>query len=81
MGTDCAPLVSNLFLFCYKMGFMMSLSADKQADIIDAFNTNSRYLDDIINIDNAYFDNMVSQIYPSELQLNKDNTTDVEVVF
>ena len=51
--------------------FMMSLSDDKQADVIDAFNTTSRYLDDILNIDNVYFYNMVSQIYPSELQLNK----------
>ena len=50
---------------------MMSLSDDKQADVIDAFNTTSRYLDDILNINNVYFDNMVSQIYPSELQLNK----------
>ena len=40
----------------------MSLSDDKQADIIDAFNTTSRYLDDILNIHNVYFDNMVSQI-------------------
>ena len=38
---------------------MMSLSDDKQADIIDAFNTTSRYLDDISNISNVYFDNMV----------------------
>ena len=39
---------------------MKSFSDDKQADIIDAFNTSSRYLDDILNIDNFYFDNMVS---------------------
>ena len=55
---------------------MMSLSDDKQADVIDAFNTTSRYLDDILNFNNVYFDNMVSQIYPSELQLNKANTSD-----
>ena len=48
---------------------MMSLSDDKQADFIDAFNTTSRYLDDIVNINNVYFDNMVSQIYPSEVQI------------
>ena len=42
---------------------MMSLSVDKQADISDAFSTTSRYLDDILNINNVYFDNMVSQIY------------------
>ena len=40
---------------------MMSLSDDKQADIIDAFKTTSIYLDDILNINNVYFDNMVSQ--------------------
>ena len=57
---------------------MMSLSDDKQADIIDAFNTTSRYLDDILNINNVYFDSMVSQIYPSELRLNKANFSDTE---
>ena len=57
---------------------MMSLSDDKQADIIDAFNTTSEYLDDILNINNVYFDTMVSQIYTSELQLNKANTTDTK---
>ena len=47
MGTNCAPLAADLFLFCYKRDFMMSLSDDKQADVIDAFNTTSRYLDGI----------------------------------
>ena len=59
----------------------MLLSDDKQADIIDAFNTTSRYLDNILNIDNVYFDNLVSQIYHSELQLNKANTPDKEATF
>ena len=60
---------------------MMSLSDVKQADVIDAFNTTSRYLDDILNINNVYFDNMINQIYPSELQLNKANTSDTEAAF
>ena len=81
MDTNCAPLVADLFLFCYERDFMMSLSDDKQAGVIDAFNTTSRYLDDILNINNVYFDNMVSQIYPSELQLNKANTSDTEASF
>ena len=59
MGTNYAPLVADLFLFCYERDFMMSLSDDKQADVIGAFNTTSRYLDDILNINNVYFDNMV----------------------
>ena len=79
--SSCAPLVADLFLFCYERDFMMSLSDDKQADVIDAFNTTSRYLDDILNINNVYFDNMVSQIYPSELQLNKANASDTKAAF
>ena len=58
---------------------MMSLSDEKQIEIICAINTTSRYLDDIFNINNLYFDNMVSQIYSSELIPDKANTSDTEV--
>ena len=78
MGTNCAPLVADLFLFCYERDFMKDLSSDNQADVIKAFNSTSRYLDDLLNIDNPYFEGMVNQIYPSELQLNKANTSDTE---
>ena len=59
MGTNCTPLVADLFLFCYERDFMMCLSDDKQADVIDAFNTTSRYLNDILSINNIYLNNMV----------------------
>ena len=55
-----ASLVADLFLFSYERDFMMSLSDDKQADIIDALNTTSRYFDDIRIMKSIYFDNMVS---------------------
>ena len=42
MGTNCAPLVVDLFIFCYEMDFMMSLSDERQADTIGAFNTTYR---------------------------------------
>ena len=48
---------------------MLSLSEDNQSDVIEAFNSTSRYLDDLLNIDNNFFDSMVNRIYPSELQL------------
>ena len=51
MGTNCAPLVADLFLFCYERDFMTSLSDVKQAEIIEAFKSTSRYLDDLLNID------------------------------
>ena len=73
MDTNCAPLVADLFLFCYERDFMTSLSDVKQAEIIEAFKTTSRYLDDLLNIDNPYFEGMVNRIYPPELQLNKAN--------
>ena len=81
MGTNCAPLVADLFLFCYDRDFMLSLSEDNQYGVIEAFNSTSRYLDDLLNIDNNFFDSMVNRIYPSELQLNKANISDAEASF
>ena len=65
MGINCAPLVAELFLFCYERDFMKSLSRENQADIIEAFNSTSRYLDDLLNSDSINFERMVR--YP---QLN-----------
>ena len=81
MGTNCAPLVADLFLFCYERNCMLSSSDNNQTDIIEAFNSTSRYLDDLLNIDNPYFEQMVGQIYPTELQLNKANSSDTEAPF
>ena len=81
MGTNWAPLVADLFRFCYERDFMKSLSRENQADIIEAFNSTSRYLDDLLNIDNIYFDQMVDRIYPIELQLNRANSSDTEAPF
>ena len=80
MGTNCAPLVADLFLFCYERDFMKSLSRENQTDIIEAFNS-TRYLDDLLNIDNIYFDQMVDRIYPTELQWNRANSSETEVPF
>ena len=60
---------------------MLSLSEDNQSSAIEAFNSTSRYLDDLLNIDNNFFDSMVNRIYPSELQLNKANVSDAEASF
>ena len=49
-----------------------------QAEVIEAFKSTSRYLDDLLNIDNPYFEGMVNRVYPPELQLNKANTSDTE---
>ena len=81
MDTNCALLFAELVLFCHERYFMLSLSDNNQTDIIEAFNSTSRYLDDLLNIDNPYFEQMVGQIYPTELQLNKANSSDTEASF
>ena len=60
---------------------MLSLSDNNQTYINEAFNSTSRYLDDLLNIDNLYFEQIVGQIYPTELQLNKANSSDTEAPF
>ena len=56
IGTNSAPLVADLFFFCfYKRDFMLSLSDNNQTVITEAFNSTSRYLDELLNIDNPYF--------------------------
>ena len=51
MGTNCAPLIADLFLYCYERDFMSDLHKSKRYDLIDIFNDTSRYLDDIFTID------------------------------
>ena len=74
-STNCAPLVADLFLFCYERDFMNYFSNGNQADIMKEFNSTSHYLDDLLNIDNPYFEGIVNQIYPLELELNKASDT------
>ena len=50
MGTNCTPLVDDLFMFCYGRDFMLSLSQDNQSGVIEGFNSTSRYLDDIFGV-------------------------------
>ena len=56
MGTNCAPLIADVFLYCYERDFMSNLQMSKRFDLIDMFNDTSRYLDDIFTIDNPEFE-------------------------
>ena len=59
VGINCAPLVADLFLFCDERDFMLPLTDINQTDIIVAFTSTSRYLDDLLNINNPYFETNV----------------------
>ena len=80
-GFRSAPLISDLFLFCYERDFMSNLHKSKRYDLIDMFNDTSRYLDDIFSIDNPELEKHIPDIYPTVLQLNKANTSDKETSF
>ena len=60
---------------------MLSLSDNNQNDIIEAFNFTSRYKEDLLIIDNPYLEQIKVQIYPTESQLNKVNSSDTEASF
>ena len=79
--TNCAPLVADLLLLRYGRDFILSLSDNNQTDIIQTFSSTSIYLDDLINIDNPYFEQMVGQIYRTKIQLNTANSSDTEAPF
>ena len=70
-GSDCAPLLADLSLYCYERDFISDLHKSKRHDFIDMFYDTSRYLDDIFTIDNPEFEKYITDIYPAELQLNK----------
>ena len=78
---NCAQLVADLFLFCYERDFIVSLSEEYQFEVIEAFNSTSRYFDDLLNIDNNFFGRLISQTYPSELHLNRTNSSETEAPF
>ena len=67
MGTNCAPLIGDLFLYCNERDFMSDLQKSKRFYLIDMFIDTSRYLDDIFTIDNPEFEKHISDIYPAEL--------------
>jgi len=60
---------------------MLSLDENSQADVITAFNNTSRYLDDILNLGNPFFDNSIASIYSNELKLNKANNSATSAAF
>ena len=77
MGTNSAPLIADLFLFCYERNFMSNIHKYKQYDLIDMLNDTSRYLHDIFTINNPKFEKHIPDKYPTGLQLNRANTSDI----
>ena len=60
---------------------MSKLHKSKQFDLVDMYNDNPQYLGDIFIIDYPIFEKHIPNIYPTELQLNKANTSDIDTFF
>ena len=70
MGTDCAPLLANLFLFYYEYKYMKNLVKDNLQAAMK-FNGTMRYIDDLLTLNNRGFASKIPDIYPPELDLKK----------
>ena len=73
MGTNCAPLLADLFLYTYEAEFIQYLIARKQKNIAQSFNFTYRYIDDVLSLSNSDFDKYIHTIYPPELEIKKYN--------
>ena len=73
MGTNCAPLLSDIFLYSYEAEFIQILLSTGKKRLSSQFNFTYRYIDDVLSINNQYFENYLDQMYPAELEI-KDTT-------
>ena len=73
MGTNCAPHLSDIFLYSYEAEFIQSLLSTGRKQLASWFNFTYRYIDDVLSINNPEFENYLDQMYPVELEI-KDTT-------
>ena len=73
MGTNCAPLLADIFLYSYEADFIQSLLSTGKKHLASRFNLTYRYIDYVLSINNPEFENYLDQIYPAELEI-KDTT-------
>ena len=73
MGTNCAPLLADIFLYSYEADFIQSLLSTGKKHLASRFNLTYRYIDDVLSINNPEFENYLGQMYPAEFEI-KDTT-------
>ena len=71
MGTNCAPLLADLFLYSYENKFLDKLLKEGKRKLARKFNLSYRYIDDLISFNDERFNEFISDIYPKELTISK----------
>ena len=76
MGTNCAPLLADLFLYSYENEFLDNMIRSGHRRLAKSFNLCYRYIDDLIVFNNKKFLDYLKEIYPSQLTVEKANKSD-----
>ena len=71
MGTNCAPLLADLFLYSYENEFLDKLIKEGKRKLARKFNLSYRYIDDLISFNNTRFKESISDIYNKELTISE----------
>ena len=75
MGTNCSPLLADLFLYSYESEFLQKLVKDKKIHEARSFNFTYRYIDDVLSINNSRFAEFLPLVYPPELEVKETTDT------
>jgi len=81
MGTNCAPLLADLFLYTYESSFIQELTKSNQSKLARKFNLTFRYIDDLLSINNPDIQDYIQYIYPPELEIKETTISDSEVSY
>ena len=71
MGTHCAPLLADIFVYLYEAEFIQSLFSTGKKQLASRFNLTFMYIDGVLSINNPEFENCLGQMYPAELEFTE----------
>ena len=81
IGTNCAPLLADIFLYSYEADFIQSLPSTGKKKLASQFNFTYRYFDDVLSINNPDFENYLGQMYPAELEIKNMTESNTSASF
>ena len=69
MGTNCAPLLADMFLYSYEAEFIQNILKSGEKKLAKQFNLTFRYIDDVLSLNNSKFSDSIDLTYPNELEV------------
>jgi hypothetical protein len=81
MGTNCAPLLADSFLYSYEADFIQGLLRKNQTKLVRCFNFMFRYIDDVLSLNNSRLGDFIDRIYPIGLEIKDTTDTDTSASY